>query len=222
MSKFKERKCHKCGKTMKIKVGNVQEVVCYKDKYYHKACFIEHAIKQSQRSGVRSDQWKYALQNIESYERIAAEKINERKPTDVLNDWILDNYDLAVTPSPRFWSTVESLGRGSYRNKRCKPVSVELLTEAWQWAQPNLNKIAVSNYTKGNKMEGESRLYYDLAIILSKLSIFLRQKESTKAAKKEMINNANFEDIDMSRIGGNNQIKSRKDISDIADDLFVE
>ena len=29
MSKFKERKCHKCGKTMKIKVGNVQEVVCY-------------------------------------------------------------------------------------------------------------------------------------------------------------------------------------------------
>lgn len=222
MSKFKERKCHKCGKTMKIKVGNVQEVVCYKDKYYHKDCFIEHATKQSQRSGIRSEQWKDALQNIENYERIAAEKINERKPTDILNDWILDNYDLAVTPSPRFWSTVEALGRGSYRNKRCKPVSIELLTEAWQWAQPNLNKIAVSNCAKGNEMEGESRLYYDLAIILSKMPVFIRYKEKQKAAKEEMLGNANFEDIDMSRIGCNNQTKSRKDISDVADDLFVE
>ena len=221
MAKIVKRKCAKCKAEMKIDTSNINDVIWYNNAYYHKDCFIAEAQKKIEKKTRSYRQWENALNNIEEYERIAREKIGYGRPTDKLNDWLLEHYDIITTPSDRFWSIILDLGNGFYRNKRCRPVKVELLTEAWMWAQVNLDKIAMNNKQLGKDMEGEARLHYDLAIILKKLPLFVKSKEKQEAAKAEMANSTTFDNIDMSRIGQNKQI-TRRDVSDISDDLFVE
>lgn len=216
-----ERKCHQCKGAIVVDLNDVKNIIQYKKVYYHKDCFIERANEYINKSNRFSKSWQDALDNIDNHERQTIEKLSYGKPTDKLNDWLLDNYDIVTTPSNRFWSTIKELGNGMYRNKRCKPISVELLTEVWQSEQPYLDKTYAYNKTIGKHMEGEARLYYDLAIIIKKIPSFIKDKKKQEAVRAEIINNVSFDEIDMSRIGQGRQI-TRRDISDIADDLFVE
>ena len=62
---------------------------------------------------------------------------------------------------------------------------------------------------------------YDLAILIGKMPNYLAYKAKQEATARELVQNANYQDVDMSRIGQKKQ-EEKEDISDIFDDIYVE
>ena len=226
MARMIERKCATCKGIIKIDRKNIKDVVIYNKGYHHKQCLIDYATASLQKPRCSKAKWTQVLENIDKYETDAKEVIGHGRPTDKLNDWLLDNYDITTTPSDRFWSVVRELGNGLYRNKRCKPISVDMLTEAWKWAQHNLDKIAVQNKSKNNHMEGEARIHYDLAIIVKKYPLFLKWKDRQKAAaaaaavQETQRTKINYSNLEKQNLESKKDTNSIDDISDLLDELF--
>lgn len=226
MARMIERKCATCKGIIKIDRNDVKDVVIYNKGFHHKQCLIDCATKSLQNPKCSKAKWTQVLENIDEYEKHAQENLGHGLPTDKLNDWLLDHYDIVTTPSSRFWSAVRELGNGIYKNKRCKVIDVDSLTEAWQWAQHNLDKIAVRNKSMNNNMTGEDRIRYDLAIVVSKYPLFLKWKDKQKAAaaaamvqesQKSKINYNSLEKHILESKKDNNDLD---DISDLLDELF--
>lgn len=224
MSKIVTRTCFECKEDIHVEVGNVKDIVCYKNKYYHKNCFEKEAIRKSQKTGQVGKTWKAVLENMAEYEREAMERINSCKPSDKLNDWILDHYDItATTTYTTFWRTVTELEQGKYRNKKCKKVPTRLLYEAWVWGQPNLDKINARNKTAGKNIEGEARLSYDLTIILKHIPDYIRFTTRSKEEKKEIatrIEKASKINYEKIVVQPKKEEKSNNDILSLMDEIF--
>lgn len=224
MARIIKRKCATCKNEIEIDRNNIHNVVIY-NGFHHKQCLIDYATASLQKPRCSKAKWTQVLENIDEYEKCAIENLGHGRPTDKLNDWLIDHYNLVATPSDRFWSTVRELGNGLYRNKKCKAIGIDDLTDAWKWAQHNLDKIAIQNKSMNKPIEGEARLYYDLAIILKKYNIFLKWKDRQKAAaavaaaqetNRVKINYSNLE----KQVMENKKQEGIGDISDILDELF--
>lgn len=214
------RKCTKCKGEIVVDVDDIRDIVKRGQTYYHKQCFIQHV---EEKAGTKSAaMWQKELDNISALEEDAKVTLQAQWSKDALNQYLLRFYDVVVVPN-RFFQMVADLNNGEYKRKRCKPINTKDLLDAWEWGQNNLDKIARNNKAKhiGPKTDGD-RIMYDLAIIVGKIPVFFEQKKQQAAAKYELENTiAHVETIDMSKIGQAKQ-ETRRDVSDIADDLFVE
>ena len=114
------------------------------------------------------------------------------------------------------------MGNGKYQRRKCKPVYIKTILEAWEWSQKQLDDISIRNKMnhKGPKNDSE-RIIYDLAIVLRHLEDYFTWKAKSEANKKEVVRNATYDEIDMSKLGKVQQ-EQKEDISDIFDDLYVE
>ena len=226
MAKIIERKCAACKGVIKIDRNDIKDVVIYNKGYYHKQCLLDQATQSLQKPRSNKAKWTDVLENIDEYEKRAQEVIGRGRPTDKLNDWLLEHYNITTTPSDRFWSIVRELGNGVYKNKRCKPIDVGSLTEAWKWAQHNLDKIAVRNKSVNNAMDGEARIHYDLAIVLSKYPLFLKWKDKQKAAaaaamvQETQKSKINYNSLEKHILESQKDANDLDDISDLLDELF--
>lgn len=224
MGKTAKRKCNKCKKTITIHRDDIKNVIYYCNFYYHTDCLIEEAQHklQSKRNNVKK--WNDVLDNIQQLEADTKEMLRKQlfmvRDTDPLNDYLLEHYNVTAVDK-RVWQTVRDLENGIYRKRRCKKIDVDMLYEAWQWGQRNLDEIARKNKmnNKGPKTD-DDRILYDLAILVGKIPMFLSYKKKQEDAKQEM-SQVVIDEIDMSRVG-QRKYEARRDISDIADDLFVE
>lgn len=214
------RKCNACKGEIVIS-RNESNAIYYDKMYYHKDCFHELATKRSQSKRGKPEKWMAALSHIDTIESETKKMLESAWVKDDLNTWLLGHYDIAMVPA-RFWQVVADLEMGIYKGNRCKPISMQLLCEEWQWGQRKLNEICNKNRSvhKGPK-DDESRLLYDLAILVQKYSLFLSHKEKKNAEKIEMARITNDVNIDMSRIG-QSKFAVKRDVSDISDDIFVE
>lgn len=215
------RECYKCKNEIAINIDNIKGIIYYKNYYYHKDCFIEQATKLSEKNIKTRDEWKYALEHVDALEKEASRRLWHFFWRNQINDWVIDHYNISFVPK-KFFTAIEDLDDGKYRGKRCKPISMQTLYEAWKWGQNNLDKINANN-KKNNKgpASDNERLMYDLAIIINKVPNYLSHKSKNQEAKADMASGAIYDEIDMSRIGQSKQI-NRKDISDISNDIFVE
>ncbi len=225
MGKIVKRKCATCGEQMTIDCDDVKDIIYYKGKYYHKNCFIEYAHNRISKNDRYVEMWQDALYNIDAYEKKAKEAIGFNKPTDKLNEWLIKHYNV-VAISKRFWSMVNDLGNGVYKGKRCKPIDIELLTDAWIWGQGNLDKINESNKLKDKIITGEGRLYYDLVIVLKHIDDYKRhiarqkieQESIIKSAKEQSeINYSSLHTVAQNVPESNNDMA---DMSQIIDQIF--
>lgn len=221
MSDIILRKCGGCSNVIEINRNDITDVCYYKNKYYHAQCFCEIAEKRSNTKRGTAAEWKYALDNLCELKADTKNMLESAWIKDDFNEHLLSNYDIAAVPT-RFWQIVADLGNGSYKGKRCKPISMKMLCDEWQWGQRKLNSIGNKNKTshKGPQND-EARLLYDLAILIQKYPTFLAYKEKQKAEKRDMARITIDNDVDMSRVGQGKQ-ETRKDVSDISDDIFVE
>ena len=156
---------------------------------------------------------------MHEYQANAKNKLSHYSVRDVLNDYILNHYNI-TTISRSFWSTIEDIGNGNYRGKKCKPTDIDTIHGAWEWSQKNLDAISANN-KKNNTgpQDGEQRLRYDLAIVMSKIPLYLNHIEKTNTNIKEIINNISYDEVDMSKVG-QKKTEKKEDISDIFDDFF--
>ena len=142
---------------------------------------------------------------------------------DELNEWLLSHYNIAVVPA-RLWQIMADLERGSYKGKRCRPISMEMLLGVWKWGQRKLDEIAANNRAnhKGPQND-EARLVYDLAILVGKVPSYLAYKEKQKAveAERQRELKENIK-IDYGKIVNSTKKNNNnlQDISSLVDDLF--
>ena len=223
MAGSKTRKCEYCKENIKIKnKENLSDILKYKNKFYHTSCFKQLAESRIAANNRYSASWQEALNNIEQLIENARMSICTKVKTDPLNDYLLVHYNICCLSS-RFWSIVMDIGNGIYKHKRCRAVDCDMLLEMWNYYQKELNQIAVWNKAHGKDIEGESRVNYDLAILMSKYGEYLKYKAKQVAEEterqRELKENTK---IDYSKIVHNtkNNSSDLQDISNLVDDIF--
>jgi hypothetical protein len=217
------RKCGGCSETIEINRNSIADVLYYKNKYYHSQCFCEIAEKRSKTKRSTAVEWQTALDNLCELEADTKKMLESAWVKDDLNEWLLSNYDIAVVPT-RFWQIVADLGSGTYKGKRCKPVTIEALLGAWQWGQKKLDGIAKNNKIKRTGPQSdEARIAYDLAILVQKIPTFLAHKEKKRAEDIERKNNIREKiSVDYNALSNkvNKQTNEDIDIASLIDDIF--
>ena len=216
------RKCGGCSNAIEINRNNISDILYYKNKYYHSKCFCEIAEKRSSAKRSTAVEWKEALDNLWELEIDTRKMLESSWIKDDLNEHLLSNYDIAVVPT-RFWQIVADLGNGTYKGKRCKPVSMETLLGAWKWGQKRLNGINAKNKTNHTGPKNESdRVVYDLAILIGHIGDYIKYTSRTKeesAEIKSRIQNSNKINCENIRTQSNNN-QSDENILDLMNDIF--
>lgn len=215
--------CNHCKEEMLIERNNINGILYFSfdNKYYHKDCFIELA-KRRAANKRSSPLWQEALNDLSVLEKAATEMVNYWLAQDELNEWVLTHYDVMEIPN-WFWNTVGYLRNGKYHEKKCKPVSTELLVNAWKWAQKNLDSINRRNKRNRNGPKTDvERLNYDLAIVLHHIPDYLKVKakhdaeEAERRAREEEKVKINYNNI----ISAPTKTEGLDDISDLLDEFF--
>ena len=170
------RKCGACPQPVEIDMSNIHDIVFYKTYYYHKVCFCNLAKKRAESKKGKYIEWQYALDHLSELENDAKDRLEYPIIKDNFNEYLLKNYNVVAVPD-RLWEVAATLEKGMYKRKKCKPISIKILHEAWQWGQHKLNKINVQNKMnhKGPTSD-EERILYDLAILVHKIPNYLAHK----------------------------------------------
>jgi hypothetical protein len=217
------RKCKGCGEDILINRKTIDGIAMLRENfYYHTECLIEVAEKKVKRNG-HAEWWDVAHEHIEVCEQQAKDALGWQVFRDELNDHLLDHYNVSAIPN-RFWNEVIDLRSGIYKKRKCKPIPMETLCNAWKWGQNNLDIIARRNKINKNGPQDDSqRLNYDLAIIIQKIPIYLKEKAKQEAEEAERLERQKNEvKINYNNIA-NNSVASNggmDDISSLLDDIF--
>lgn len=215
------RKCGGCPDVIEINRNNIKGVLYYKKRYYHSKCFCEIAERRSKTKRSTAVEWQAALDSIWELEANTSKMLESAWIKDDINEWLLNHYNITDVPK-RFWSTLADLERGIYRSKKCKPVPMETLLETWRWGQKKLDSIARSNkMSHRGPTSDDTRIMYDLSIIISKVPSYLSHKskmrmlqvEERKETTRIYINYNNLQN----KVENNSGLN---DISDLLDDIF--
>ena len=213
------RRCNGCENPIKFTADTTGGIVLHKNKYYHKECFME--IAKGKVAKRHLPLWQKAIDSIDDLEAEAIKAFRKQFIKDELNRHLLSCYGLIAVPKS-FWTVVAYLENGSYRRKQCKPVSTEILLGAWRWGQRNLDKIAAQNKMNNNgPQNNEDRLMYDLAILIGKIPMYLREKAKAEN-EKHTISNEIMVEVDMSRVGKKQIASKKQNLNDIANDILVD
>ena len=216
------RKCGGCSDTIEISRNNITDILYYKNKYYHSKCFCEIAEKRSKAKRNTAVEWQTALDNLWELEADTKKMLEAAWTKDDLNEWLLNHYNITTVPT-RFWQIVADIGNGTYKGKRCKPVTMETLFGAWKWGQKKLDSISRNNKMnhKGPASD-DARIMYDLSIIISKVPNYLSHKSKMKMLQAEerketAKTHINYDNVQKNKIENNGGLD---DISSLLDDIF--
>ena len=198
------RKCQACPQPIEIDMSNINNVVFYKTGYYHKTCFCELAKQKANSKRGKPADWQYALDNVSELELDAKNRLQYPFVKDSFNEYLLQNYNVVAVPD-RLWEVAGFLEKGKYKNKKCKPISIKILFEAWQWGQHKLNKINNNNkMSHKGPTNDEERILYDLAILVRKIPNYLAHKAKVDAvqaaAKTEAVSRINYNDVQKAEV----------------------
>ena len=216
------RKCGACPKPIEIDKEHTSNIVYYKNKYYHSSCFCDIATKRSQSKIKSASEWKEALDNLWELEAETEKMLKSSIAKDELNEWLLSHYDITVVPA-RLWQIVADLERGVYKGKRCRPVSMEMLLGVWKWGQRKLDEIAANNRASRNgPSNGDDRIRYDLAILLSHINDYIKYTQRNKEEVADIAAKVqNTKKFDYEKIYEQAQKKTEMDdILNLMNDIF--
>lgn len=218
--KLNQRKCEACDDPIVINRSSISNIILYKEKYYHKDCFIARATRLAARKTQYAQGWQQALDNLPVLEAEATNKLTFYFERDDLNKYLLEYYNLTEIRST-FWTVIADLYSGIYRGQRCKEITPKEILELWKWGQKNLDTIAVRNKmnNRGPK-DGEQRLRYDLAILLKHRHDFEKAKIRAAAEEAERKMQKETMKIDYTKIQKQNKSSGLGDISDLIDELI--
>jgi hypothetical protein len=216
------RKCGGCSNVIEINRNDITDVLYYKNKYYHSKCFCEIAEKRSKAKRSTAAEWQEALDNLWELEADTKKMLESAWIKDDLNEWILNHYNIITIPS-RFWQILADLEHGTYKCKKCKPVTMETLLGAWKWGQKKLDSISRNNKMnhKGPTSD-DARIMYDLSIIISKVPNYLSHVSKmkmlqTEEKKETAKTHINYDNVQQTKIENNSGLD---DISSLLDDIF--
>lgn len=214
------RKCAFCKGVITIDKDSIDDVLQYKNKYYHLSCFEVMATEKAASKRGKPVEWQAALGNLRELKNETRSVIEHSWAKDDLNSWLLQHYDISVVPS-RFWQIVAELEQGKYKGKKCKPIEISTILGAWQWGQTKLNRININNKKnhKGPK-DDNARLSYDLSIIISKVPNYFSHLSKIKALESETKQTTEKTKINYNNLERQTNNNELDDISALLDEFF--
>ncbi len=168
------RKCTECKEYIQlekfIKYEKVEdEFLYYKDKLYHCEC-LKKKLK-SKKIGKMIDEDIIVL-----IDGLRDESYNHAMDVLIRNHlykYLMDHYDVIMLPT-YIYAKMEQLFTGTYKNMT-KPMKASHILDMFQRRQSQLDKI----YHK-EKLDGISRINYDLAVLIGKYNNYLDWIEKSK------------------------------------------
>lgn len=217
MPRTDTRKCTKCKKTIEFDLDNISGIVRYNNFFYHSDCFVEYC--QGRAAESSSPVWQRYIDDMSKFENAAKEKINYKKNKDDFNCYLLNHYDVAAVPD-RFWTVIAELENGKYKNKKCNPVPIKTLFDAWKWGQVKLDGVNRRNKASNNGPKNDvERIPYDLAILVKHIPDYIKYKAKCDAEEAERIAKEKEKiKIDYSKI--NSCIVKAEGLDDISDPSY--
>jgi hypothetical protein len=202
------RKCKVCKNLIVLETDKF--VPHNKDDYYHQDCFIEMMKDKN-------------LSQDEISEIIKKDREKNHDKIKMLIDknhlfvFVVKKYELTFKPKYLFLR-FEQIFNGSYKNIT-EPVSPSDLLDMWLRKENELDRINQWKIGKGESLDGLNRMWYDVAILLSKASSYKKWKMSQviNDRTKENIIEENKSKIDYMKIYNGN--KERTNIENILEEI---
>jgi len=236
-SKTVKKECKYCFKDIIIP-DQINDCVLYDEKYYHTNCF------ENQCQLHKTQKWDGALAHIKEYQYealINLNKILESKQCDDksikqykvdaaryiknwfdeadVNTFIREFYGIQVIPYVR----LAQVYKGTFKQGMIPIPACDLL-EMWKKKKTFLTKVYQKNLSENKTFSPENRIYYDLAILISKYNSFLKWKEEQSILENkssvitQMPNITQFVAIKPQ----NDNIDEDKNIKDLVADIFED
>jgi len=204
------RKCKVCKNLIVLETDKF--VPHNKDDYYHQDCFIE--MMNDKNKQLSQDE---ILEIIKKDREKSHDRIKMLIDKNHLFVFIVKKYELTFKPKYLFLR-FEQIFNGSYKNIT-ESVSPSDLLDMWLRKENELDRINQWKIGKGEPLDGLNRLWYDVAILLSKASSYKKWKMSQviNDRTKENIIEENKSKIDYMKIYNGN--KERTNIENILEEI---
>lgn len=189
-----------------------------KKKCFHCNCFISYKTTRSRKKMTVEECNSYINDRKKEYEALEKKK-NAR---NMLFDYVIDMYELTFVPK-HFYMKLSEVFNGEYKglNKKVPP---EDLLDMWQQKRNFLLKNAENQRKRGKEITGIGRVWYDLAVLLSRYDSYLAWKEQQKLAlveleekKKEHVEFIEYKDISKNK--NNSKENDEIDIYSMLDEI---
>jgi hypothetical protein len=167
------RKCGKCKSYVTLE-DDGDKVVYYKKAFWHITCLREWLL--SKKIGKMCGEEVDKL--IEGLKEETEDHIWHVVVRNHLYKYWMDKYNVVSLPH-YIYTKVESIANGSFKNIS-KPVKLEHLLDMFQRQQNWLDKM----YHK-EKLEGVSKLNYDIAVIVARYGSYVDWLEKTKVEREQ-------------------------------------
>jgi hypothetical protein len=164
----------KCNRCKEIIVLDDFDFVKDKEKYYHFECYIIKLTTQKREQQEEPE----ARKNAELLRNESRKNIKVIMAKDKLYKWLQRTYDVVSLPS-YFFVKMDSVYNGTYKNLT-EGICAEDLLDMWQRKIDYLNKTASWKNSRGEKIEDLNRIWYDLAILMTKFGSYKKWKEEQR------------------------------------------
>jgi len=209
------RKCFYCKEYINLDNENL---VHYKDKYYHFDCAVNEQLNKK-RNKLTEEQCTEKFIDIKKQ---SIKEIQNKIIREKLFKWLHNTYNTVVLPKT-FYIKMNDIFAGTYIGMS-KGIPPEDLFDMWKRKKSELDRINEFNKRKNKILIGAARIQYDLAILLSKYDSYLKWKEKQKIIEQErqqikadFENKINFNKINIQK--ENNKSYDSLNIADILDEI---
>lgn len=168
-----------CKENVVFDQDNAEGIVYFEEKYYHKQCFVQMCNSRIGNKRFKKHNWQEVLDNIESLQQDAKERMKIAIDKDNIYRFILDNYRVSCVNSFTF-KKLDEIYNGTYKGL-AYPIGPEELLDEWKFYYPQLIEIR-----KYKSMDREQAVAYDLAVLLGKnleYREYIERKKSEEQAR---------------------------------------
>jgi len=173
------RKCGLCKEN--IELEKELKTVLQSKKYYHYDCFIEKETSKKRNTPTQQEAEDLADQLIKENKDFINEIINKNH----LYLWLQRKYNLIVIPT-YIYQKLADIHNGSWKDINTK-IPPEDILDMFKRQWHNLEQININNINKGKKLSPESRLNYDLSVIINKSSSYYEWKRKQEEQQIEIM-----------------------------------
>lgn len=148
-----------------------------KNQCYHTECYIKK-LESGRDKLSHEDAKAIALELANKTFEENFKKNQEEKEDSVFVSWLCQQYDIIMLSS-RFYDIRNKIYKGKYKNMSMA-IKRDHLEDMWRQKMDYLNKVNDRNRRMGKIIEGEQRIFYDLAILINKYDDYLKWLEKNK------------------------------------------
>lgn len=169
-----------CKENVVLNKDNVDGIVYFEEKYYHKQCFVQMCNSRIGNKRFKKYNWQEVLDSIERLQQDAKERMKVAIDKDNVYRFILDNYRISCVNSFTF-KKLDEIYNGTYKGL-AYPIGPEELLDEWKFYYPQLIEIR-----KYKSMDREQAVSYDLAVLLGKSAEYREYIERKKSEEQERV-----------------------------------